>query len=46
MKYKDIMKLSHEELKRLPEQELREALEDYAKKEHIITFDDSGTQLS
>ncbi len=45
MKYEDIIKLSHEELVKLPKQELMEALEDIASKEHDITFDDSSIKI-
>jgi hypothetical protein len=45
MKYEDAMKLSREELKKLPKSELREALEDYADKHHVIVFDDSNIKI-
>ena len=45
MKYEEIMKLSHDELMKLSSQEIREALEDLADKEHIITFDDSNIKI-
>ena len=45
MKYKDAVKLTPDELKRLPESELIEALEDYMEQEHTITFDDSNVKI-
>lgn len=45
MRYEDAMKLSREELNKLSKSELLEALEDYADKHHVITFDDSNIQI-